>query len=249
MKKNLLTILLTSLSAFTFGQFSTGVVNLTPSRTIRIDTNATNVVMTLTAPSNVWFGVGFGGFSMAEVSDMFIWSASPNRDYMAPGGHFTPSADAANAQSWTIVSDNVISNVRTVVATRALVSGGDYTFLNNNSSITIIYAQGSSTTLSNHGTNPHDILTLQRTVLGTEKFSLNDAAVYPNPSKGLFSIESKTNIDKINVYSHTGVFVKTIDAFEKSNSVKLDLTNLQTGVYLIELNSGTEKSWKKIVIE
>jgi len=138
MKKTLLTLAFIGISTLSFGQFTTGVVNLTPARTIKIDTNATMVTMTLTAPSSVWFGIGFGGFSMAETTDMFIWSSSTNRDYMAPGGHSTPNPDAAGAQSWTITSDVVTSGVRTVVATRTLVSSGDFTFLNNNSAINII---------------------------------------------------------------------------------------------------------------
>jgi hypothetical protein len=249
MQKKLLTLLIVTVSAFTYGQFSTGIVSLTSSRTIRIDTSPSIATMTLTGPSNVWFGVGFGGFSMAETTDMFIWSASANRDYQAPGGHFTPSADAANAQSWTIVSDAVIGTTRTIIATRALVSAGDFTFLNDSSAINIIYAQGSSTTLGGHGTNPHDVLTLQRTALGNEAFSLNNATIFPNPSNGIFTIETRSTLDKINIYSHTGAFIKTVDVMEESNTVKLDLTNLSTGVYLIELQGGNEKSWKKIAIE
>lgn len=247
MKKNLLTILFTGLSALTFGQFTTGIVNLTSARTIRIDTNTTNVIMTLTGPSNAWFGIGFGGFSMAESSDMFIWNASTNRDYMAPGGHSTPSADAANAQSWTIVSDNVVGSVRTVIASRALVSNGDFTFTNNNTPINIIYAQGSSTTLGNHGANPHDVTTLQRTTLGAEKFSLNDAAVFPNPSNGNFIVKTKTGLDKIEVYTQTGAFVKTIDV-KAATDTEVNVEGLSTGVYLIQLQNSTEKSWKKVLI-
>ncbi|OYU84592.1 MAG: hypothetical protein CFE24_06020 [Flavobacterium sp. BFFFF2] len=249
MQKKLLTLFILTISVFTYGQFSTGVVNLTTARTIRIDTTPSMVTMTLTGPSNVWLGIGFGGFSMAETTDMFIWSASANRDYMAPGGRVTPNADAANAQSWTIVTDVVTGTTRTIVATRALVSTGDFTFLNNNSPINIIYAQGSSTTLGNHGANPHDVVTLQRTALGNEAFSLNNATIFPNPSHGIFTIETQSTLNKISIYSHTGAFIKTVDVLEESNSVKLDLTNMSTGVYLIELQGGSEKSWKKIAIE
>jgi hypothetical protein len=249
MKKTLLTLAFIGISTLSFGQFTTGTVNLTPARTIKIDTNTTMVTMTLTAPSTVWFGIGFGGFSMFETTDMFIWNSTTNRDYMAPGGHSTPNPDASGAQSWTISSDVVNAGVRTVVATRPLVSSGDFTFLNDNSAINIIYAQGSSTTLSNHGTNPHDVTTLTRTALGIEDFSLNATAVYPNPSKGIFTIQSKTSLNKVNVYTQTGTFVKTMELQSGEKSVEINLKGLQTGMYLLELQNDSEKSWKKIILE
>jgi hypothetical protein len=237
------------ISSMSVAQFTTGTVTLAGStRTLKINTSATTVTMTLTAPSNVWFGVGFGGFSMAETTDVFIWSSSANRDYQAPGGHFTPSPDAAAAQSWSISSDVIASGVRTVVATRALVSAGDYTFVNDNSPINIIYAEGSSTALAGHGTSPHDVTTLTRTVLGAEDFSLKASAIFPNPSNGIFTVQSKTNLDKINVYTQTGSFVKTITVDSTSNSTEVNLKDLQSGIYMIELQNQSEKSWKKIII-
>lgn len=249
MKKRLLTFLLIGIGFVSFGQFTTGTVTLTGStRTLKIDTDPTTVTMTLTGPDTAWLGVGFGGNSMASVVDMFIWNSTANRDYIAPGGYAQPSPDAAGSQSWTIVSDDVSSSVRTVIATRALVSAGDYTFLNNSSSIPIIFSQGSSTTLGYHGSNPHAPQTLTRTALGLEDFSLNAAQVYPNPSNGNFTVSTKSTIQKINIYTQTGVFVKTISVDANSNENEVSIKALQTGVYLIELLNSTEKSWKKIIV-
>lgn len=248
MKKKLLIILLFTFS-FSIAQYTTGTVSLTANRTIKIDTNATTVTMTLTGPNTTWLGIGFGGFSMTEVTDMFIWSTSANRDYVAPGGQSTPSPDAAGSQSWTIVSDMVAGTIRTIVATRLLVSAGDYTFLNNNTSIPIIYAQGgASTTLGNHGNNPHSVISLPRTQLGLEDFSLNATQIYPNPSNGDFLVKTKTVLEKINIYSQTGSFVKTIEVNDDSDTVEVNVIGLQTGVYLLELVNNNEKTWKKVII-
>lgn len=249
MKKKLLTFLLIGVGFLSFGQFTTGTVTLTgSSRTLKIDTNTTTVTMTLTGPDDAWLGVGFGGTTMATVLDMFIWNDTTNRDYIAPGGHAQPDPDVAGEQSWTIVSDNVSASVRTVVATRALVSAGDYTFLNNSTTIPIIFSQGSTTTLGYHGSNPHAAQGLTRTALGLEDFSLNAAQVYPNPSNGNFIVTSKTAIDKINIYTQTGAFVKTIEVINNSNDVEVSINGLQTGIYLIELQNNNEKSWKKIIV-
>jgi hypothetical protein len=181
---------------------------------------------------------------MAAVTDMFVWSSSTNRDYTS-SGQSTPTPDAT--QSWTIVSDDVVSTTRTVVATRALTSSGDYTFLNSLASIPIIYSINGSTTFGKHGTKGNKTLT--RTALGVEDFSLNAAKVYPNPSNGNFSVNSNSALTKLNVYSQVGAFVKTIEYDGNSNQVEVNLKGLSSGVYLIELQNDQDKAWKKIIIE
>ena len=246
-RKLLLTLALTiGISIMSIAQFTTGTVTLTTGFTVKIDTNPTTVTLTMTGPSNTWLGIGFNGFSMAEVTDMFIWNASANRDYMAPGGHFTPSPDPAGSQSWTS-SDSVSGTTRTVIATRALVSAGDYTFLNDNSNINIIFALSNSTTLSQH-TGVHSVQTLTRSALGIEDFSLKSSSIFPNPSNGSFNIKTKTYLTKINVYTQTGTLVKTIDITDSLETSEINIKGLQLGVYLLELQNDTEKTWRKIIV-
>lgn len=245
-RKLLLTLLLVfGFSTISVAQFTTGTVTLTTGYTIRIDTNTTTVALTLTGPSNTWLGIGFGGFSMFEVSDMFIWNSTSNRDYTPSGGHSIPSADAS--QSWTIVSDNVASGVRTVVASRALVSAGDYTFANSATDIPIIFALSNTTVLGQHNST-HSNTVLTRTALGVEDFSLNASSIVPNPSVGNFVVKTKTHLSTINVYTQTGVLVKTIDVLDDSEGVEINVKGLQAGVYLLELQNDTEKSWKKVIV-
>ena len=237
------------IATFSFAQFTTGTVVLNGSnRTLKIDTDATTVTMTLTGSSTAWLGVGFGGTSMSSVSDMFIWNASSNRDYTPSGSRSQPSPDGAESQSWTVVSDDVVGDVRTVVATRALISSGDYTFLNDTSTIPIIFAEGFSTSLSKHNDNK-GAQGLSRTVLGLENFSLQASSIFPNPSNGSFTIMTKTPLNKINIYSQIGAFVKTIEVKDTSENVQVNVDGLQTGVYLIELVNKTEKSWKKVIVK
>lgn len=227
-----------------FAQFTTGTVTLTGTMSIKIDTDATKATLTLTGPSTTSLAIGFGGLSMGAVTDMFVWSSSSNRDYTS-SGYSTPSPDAV--QSWTVVSDDVVSTTRTVVATRALTSSGDYTFVNSSATIPIIYSLNGSTTFGQHGTKGPKNLT--RTALGVEDFSLNTAAIYPNPSNGNFKIEAKSPLTKLSVYTQSGTFVKTIVFEGNSNTEDVNLKNLATGVYLIELQSDSDKAWKKIIIQ
>lgn len=248
MKKKLLIIFLALTGISAYAQFTTGTVALSgSSRTIKIDTDASTVTLTLTGSSTAWLGVGFGGSSMSTVADMFIWNSTSSRDYTASGGYSNPSS--AETQNWTITSDNVAGSIRTVVATRALATAGDYTFFNNSTSIPIIFAEGSTTTLGPHGSNPHDAQTLSRSaLLGVEDFSLNSSQIYPNPSKGEFVVKTKTNLEKINIYTQTGALLRTIIVTNGNESVKVNSSGVQAGIYLIELVNDKEKSWKKIII-
>jgi hypothetical protein len=246
MKTQLFTLLALMVLLPSFAQFTTGTVTLTGTMSIKIDTDATNVTLTLTGPKDLWLGIGFGGTMMSTATDMFIWSDASNRDYTS-GGKATPSADAS--QSWTIVSDSAPSSTRTIVATRPLISSGDFTFVNSSASIPIIYGLGDDSTLGYHSNGTRSSRTLTRTALGVEDFSLNTAAIYPNPSNGNFKIEAKSPLTKLSVYTQSGTFVKTIVFEGNSNTEDVNLKNLATGVYFIELQSDSDKAWKKIIIQ
>jgi hypothetical protein len=249
MKKQLLTILLLVCSMSSFAQFTTGIpVTLGSSgMTIKIDTDATTVTLTLTGPNTTSLAIGFGGLTMGSVTDMFVWSNSSNRDYTSSGQN-PPVADTpATSQSWKVTTDDQGTTTRTVVATRALVSNGDYTFSNSSDPIPIIYSVNGSTTFGRHGTKGNRTLT--RTSLGVEDFSLNAAKVYPNPSNGNFIVNSISAVKKLHVYSQIGLFVKTVEFDGNSNQVEINLKGLPSGVYLIELQNDADKAWKKIIIE
>ena len=189
---------------------------------------------------------------MATCTDMFIWNDTPDRDYTTDSvnnsGHNMPTPDAD--QSWTIVSDTVTTGIRTVVATRPLVSAGDYTFLNNNSNLFILFAQGDTTTLAYHGTNVHTHSGLTRTYfLALEEFSLKSTSIYPNPSKGMVTVKTNTSLDKITIYNQTGAVVRTIPVESQKEDNEINVSGLAAGTYIFELQNGTEKAWKNVVVE
>ena len=51
------------------------------------------------------------------------------------------------------------------------------------------------------------------------------------------------------MYSQVGALVKTIEVNDASDAVEVNVSGLQTGVYLLELVNATEKSWKKVIVE
>ena len=86
-------------------------------------------------------------------------------------------------------------------------------------------------------------------VLSTDSFSIDrELALYPNPSKVVFKINSKfdTKLD-YKIYSITGKFIKK-GTFNNDNDT-LDLTALSTGIYIFEGLIANNSFTKKLILE
>lgn len=89
-------------------------------------------------------------------------------------------------------------------------------------------------------------------VLASATFELQNLAIYPNPNKGNFKIQFDEAADKTDIlvhdlsgrliykneYQSSGLFNETVQ-----------LNNPQTGIYLVTIKSGNNKTVKKIVVE
>jgi hypothetical protein len=266
MKKITLFALL-MISSLGFSQTkSTGVIALNSNMTAKIDLDqsTSTVTLTITNPSASWFGLGFNttvgnvGGGMPPNMDCVVMRSATNLSdsQMRPpnvnlNGNGNPNIDAV--QNWTIVSNDDISGTRTLVATRAFNTGdaADYVFNFNDSSLNLIYASPATGnfTVGYHGAGAvRGFVNASLTTLGVEDFTLNATAIYPNPASGEFYIKAKTNLSKVNLYSQTGALVKTIDVTNNSSELKVDTNGIQSGVYFLELQNDSEKSWKKIIV-
>lgn len=254
MKKITTLLLLMGISVFA-QQKSTGVVTLQPNMTANftLDNVTSKVTLVLTGPSDRWFGIGIGvspGFSMGG-GDVLVYSTSlTDRNFV---GTSAPATDAS--QDWT--GTNIINGaVRTLTLTRSLTNsdnaGSDFQMpyaTTSSFSIVGVRASSATTSLGGHGAVPSaGYATATFTTLGVEDFTLNATQIYPNPSNGTFTVKTKTGLDKINVYSQVGAFVKTI-LVNQLDATEVSLKDLSTGVYLIELQNATDKSWKKIIVD
>ena len=234
---------------------STGVVTIVGNVSVELVLNNTTQIatITMTGPSDRWFAVKLGSFTsgMSTAPDVYYFNGSTLID--ASQGGSGPNTDPI--QNITVTSNTVVGGIRTIVATRPFATGDatDFTYVFSATSIDIAGAFGASASnnLAYHGSdNRATAIDTPFTTLGVEDFTLNATKIYPNPSKGIFTIESKTTLDKINVYSQTGVLVKTIEVLSNtSETIEVNLQGLQIGIYLLELQNATEKSWKKIIID
>jgi hypothetical protein len=61
--------------------------------------------------------------------------------------------------------------------------------------------------------------------------TMEDVTVYPNPSKGAFSINA--NIEKVEIWSMTGQLVKRFEGHFGEESI-YDINDLNTGIYFVK---------------
>lgn len=251
MKKiTLLLFCMLSFSGFAQSK-STGNISLGSGFTANFTLNNTTskVTLVLTGPSDRWFGLGLGvvsGFGMSD-GDVVVYTTSlTDRNFVGTG---TPASDT---QDWTTLTNTVASGVRTLTLERALTNA-DTNDLQlpyaSTSSINVAWARNNADNNnlgSNHSTGfASGTFT---TVLGVEDFSLNATSIYPNPSSGEFYIKTKTNLSKVNLYNQTGALVRTINVTDDSKEVELSVSGVQAGVYFLELQNDSEKSWKKVIV-
>ena len=229
---------------------SAGPVNLGGGlMTLKIDKNATTstVTVTLTGPSDRWFGIGFNSLSMANGTDCLYYDTSFVDAKI--NGQGTPQTDTDNTNNWT-VSNTISGTTRTLVLTRGFVGGtGDYTFSYADAGLNIIWAYGNNTSItSGHQSKGTELLTFS--VLGIEDFAaLDKIAIAPNPSNGVFTISknNQTTVSKITVFDTNGKVIKAIDSELNLEAIQIDLTKYSSGVYFVEISNDIDKIVRKIV--
>ena len=70
--------------------------------------------------------------------------------------------------------------------------------------------------------------------------------VYPNPVTSELFIETCTSNNIISIYSLEGILISKV--VSKSNITKININNLSSGVYLVELLNEEARKYQKIIV-
>jgi Secretion system C-terminal sorting domain len=236
-----------------FGQtFTTGTVALSTTSGLaysaKIDVSSTLVTLTMIGPSDRYLGLGFGVNSMTDGGDVVIFTGSTLSDRTFQGVGVVPSLDAT--QSWTITSNTVISGVRTLIATRALVSSGNYTFSNTASSLMLVWSRSNTASfnLIYHGATNRGALTTSL-ALGNKDFAVESFKMYPNPTRGYLKIELPVAIiaADVKIYDNLGRVVKSAKVTASDNT--LYTSDLSSGSYMLVLRTDYGNVTKKLLVD
>lgn len=233
--------------------YSTGTINLSGTTgleyTAQIDITSTDVTLTLIGPDDRWLGLGFNTSNMFSQTDVVIFDGTNLTDRTFTGGRAVPTLDTN--QDWSISSNNVLSGVRTLIATRVLDTGetNDYDFVAAAGSINLVWARGNGATFSlgYHG-GGNKGATAAGITLGIEDFRLaNTFKIVPNPASTKIDIKLSNAFDigQVKVYNAIGKLVhsKTISNFDTS----IDLSNWSNGIYLLSVEIENKLQTKRFI--
>ena len=225
---------------------TTGEFTLTPGFTVQFDYDDTNqeVTMTLKGPSDVWLGVGMDAQSMDYTNaDVIIYSSSGLKDYYLDGDNAPPSLDTNN---WTLLSNNVITGERTIVASRPSNTGEstDYNFTSFVGSIPIIWAKGSDLSFGYHSGRGTAILPF---VLSTNDVVQKSFEVYPNPTVDELNFEFPDNVQSANVQVYNILGNQITQTQLKRTVPKLDTNAWASGMYVVQIITEDAVQTKRII--
>ena len=247
MKKITFLSLLFLVTSAVIGQtYSTGTITLSNTSgltmTLRLDVGA-QVSMTLTGPASRWFSVGFGATSMTAGTDVVLVHTGgtlTSFDRVLPG-FSTPTAEAI--QNWTINSNTVSGNIRTITATRALNTGdsNDYIFPSIPSTLNIIWARGNANnySLGYHGGANRGVTAVNFT-LGSNDFATSNVKMFPNPASSMvyFELPEILQQAEIQIFDMLGKKVKHL--IYNQNALAVPVDDLAKGFYQVNITSNDQ---------
>lgn len=228
--------------------YSTGTVTFFANYSGKVDVTNTTVTLTLIGPSTSWLGVGFNAPGLMDDigKDVVIFDGTNMTDRSFDGLGVTPPLDT---QNWTVVTNTINTGIRTVVATRSRVAGEgtDYTFPLAAQSLQLTFARGSGLTVTYHGSGNCGA-TVANLTLGNTDFDLASFKMYPNPAKDFTTIELPSHTDNvgIQIYDVSGRKVK--ETILSATDNKVDLSGLNSGMYLMHIKTIEGQGTKALVV-
>ena len=86
------------------------------------------------------------------------------------------------------------------------------------------------------------------TTLGTSEFQFQNVTIYPNPSKGLYTIDlGEIKPVKIEIIDVLGKIMSTQVNFQKDETIKLNLTPFLNGIYFVKITTDKYSTVKKLI--
>jgi hypothetical protein len=255
MKKITFLSLLFLVTSAVIGQtYSTGTITLSNTSglamTLRLDIGS-QVNMTLTGPSDRWFSVGFGATSMTAGTDVVLCHTNTTLtsfDRFLPG-FAAPSIDPI--QNWTVISNMVSGNVRTITASRALDTGdsNDYIFPSVPSTLNIIWARATTNnySLTYHGSANRGVTAVNFT-LGSNDFATTNVKMFPNPANATVYLELPETMQQaeIQIFDMLGKKVKHL--IYNQNALVIPVNDLSKGFYQVNIVSDDKALNQTLII-
>lgn len=91
--------------------------------------------------------------------------------------------------------------------------------------------------------NAHSALLAAQTLSVENNFVKNGISIYPNPVNNMLNIKGDVEIDNASIFDLSGRMIQTL----KNSAKFIDVSTLQSGVYILELTSNNQKFAQKFI--
>jgi hypothetical protein len=91
------------------------------------------------------------------------------------------------------------------------------------------------------------IVSMDKIFLAQDEIKIDNFKLYPNPAKQELNILFSTIDNIISIYNLQGKLVK--QSFFSTNNCKLNITNLSSGMYVVEVKNNKGRNFQKFIIE
>lgn len=223
--KQALSLLFLSLVTYSYAQILQGSATLSSGNNmdvmVTVNTITDVVDIELTGPSSQWHAVGFGGFTMTNTYSLIIdGSGVPEERKL---GNHSPGTSLTSSLTGTNTSVNGMVRTTTMSRNRIGMNANYYTFPNTASAITLIWAKGNGSSLSNHGgANRGSMVISLSNICNIPVTSLTDTSICNGDSAMIFG----------SYYSSPGVYYDTLTTSSGCDSVlSKELKVLPNGVF------------------
>ena len=119
--------------------------------------------------------------------------------------------------------------------------------MNSEQNIIFRFVFQSDQSVNNQGVIVDDFLISG--ALATESFDVNNIAIYPNPSNGIFNIQSNNlAIEKLEVHDVMGKIIAVENNIPvNNNTAALDLSHVASGIYFVTITSDNQRTVKRVI--
>lgn len=141
--------------------------------------------------------------------------------------------DLSNVTGAAIKGDNTVDNIEQILI-KTPISGRKYKVIISNK----------NTLVDNNGTSSNQIYTLLITGAQEDKSTIvskNVLTIYPTLAKDVVNIKTEDKIEKVQLIDISGKLIST------TNSEKINVSSLSSGVYIIKIKTDKEVITKKII--
>ena len=244
--KKIALLLMSFVSILGFSQSkSTPIIALNADMTAQftLDSSNSKVTLVVTGPSSKWSSIGIGSTTTSSSDDVYVYTKLTSE---------VIDSSTNTDENWKTISNAVTAGIRKVTLERALTNSD----LNDlqmafdaTNSIDIVWSRSGSALATAPNPNRGSTTANFSTSLGLDDVVLNDnVLVYPNPTSGELFIKTEKDLSKVTIYNQTGSLVKAIIIKESSNDVKLNVSDLPKALYIFELDTNGDKTFKKVIL-